>query len=1668
MKNKLLSRALSLALLLAMLCQFGAAAAAAGDPDTVYLNNANALRAFAEHCSYDAWSEGKTVVLQCDIALGGVEFSPAASFGGVFEGNGHTISGLSISASVSPAGLFGTVAEGGVVRGLTVSGSVSPAGSADIVGGVAGVNRGTLENCSFVGNVNGERRTGGVVGENAASGTVSGCKATGGVFGKNMTGGVIGVNHGTATKCENHAYVNTGSIDPSVSFDKLDLNLTTGLANLTSPDVYNVTVDSGGVAGFSDGVLLSCRNDGSVGYQHIGYNVGGIVGRSSGHVAACVNEGSVYGRREVGGVAGMAEPYVKLNVRESSIDRVRRELNSLSALIDRTVSDAENASDAVSARLNAINDSVDDAERSAKALTDQMGDYWDGVVEEIDRGSGVVDVVLPQLRDVARELTDTSDAMTLALGLLEQVLAETELPDGVDGTAFDELSAMLGELRAAADVLRAGANQLERGLSTLERTVGPRDGMSEAEWRDLIYGTRGADGKRSGGALSEVNAGLHETVSAMGEIASTIGGLSAMISETREEARQNAEALYPNAPLEKAAYLAREAAALLLRGIPAYIAEHPLGEPLSAAGEGMRKTADALAAIEENTQIRPENVADGVAAIRAGLRTMADGNGAGGVFDHLAEALVHMQNASDAAANAMDQLQDALNRAQQPLDDLQSAVGKLRDAANKLTGALDSTRKLLDYLNSQEKLNFQTLGEETDASADALYDAMHEISSNLELLNQEAKSSADRVLEDVRQINRQFTSMMNTLLDVVTESEDASLSTVVEDTSDEDLEAVMQGKLLLCRNEGEVSGDIDVGGVAGAMMIYNELDPESDDDTLTSAFHKSYELKCVLQDCINRGAVTGKRDNVGSVCGSAMLGAISGCEAYGSAASDGGDCVGGVAGYADNTVLQCWSRCTLAGGKNVGGVVGSGKAERSGLRVEDCRSLVEVTRSTQYVGAILGADTGSLSGNLFVSDTLSGIDCVSVRGKAEPITYDQLLALGSVPMAFRGFTLTFLADGEVVRSVPFNYGESFDASIFPNIPAREGQFGRWDRTELDNLCFDTTVNAVYEPCVSALASDVTRSAARPTFLVEGAFDDATALEASPAIFDFTDTPSGLLARLRSYRKTLLEQWQLTLPSDGAATHVVRYLPPEGVADHIALYVPENGAWRLLETEKMGSYLTFETDAEELELTVVSTATPWWVWALVGGAAFFALALVIALSIRGKKPKHVLTDEEKAKEKARRRRRTTVRIVLLTVALLLGGAAFAVLHFAPGLTDSMNLYMLLHNYAERRNLDMELSVVAHVNGKTFDADVEYFTTDCADKRVSCVMWEDIPLYYCDGMMLLENGKAYRAEGMLPDYSKLLSHVAGLYRAVEVTTSESNGVKTYHVEARDEAAKQLLTVLLPGGLSAVSETEAVQLDLTLADGEPKDLRIGWNGESGDASASLRLTGRSREHTLPQAVRSAITTGEYANAGQLGDELRELILVWTELATRDPLSAGVALRADCGPLLVNDNLTWQRTQWNGSKLSCVSQRGARIYFTDDAACTGSGAVVDRSGSQFRDTAKLLHLAYEAFLFGEAECARQGDAALYTIRLDEGAMSELAAVIAPETRSMGVSFTEGSIRLSVEDGAAKTISVDCAGGLRVVRTDVPASVGATFTFMDRKFFAPTQKTLDALGLGA
>ncbi|MCL2066703.1 MAG: InlB B-repeat-containing protein [Treponema sp.] len=135
-----------------------------------------------------------------DPSLGGSNWTAIGSnatgsqFTGSFNGNGHVITNLTINnTSTDYQGMFGYIGAGGMVQRVGLEeGSVK--GKA-YVGGIAGYNKGTVQNCYNTGDISGTGTNGeyigGIAGRNEG-GTIKWCYATGNVDGQNLVGGITG------------------------------------------------------------------------------------------------------------------------------------------------------------------------------------------------------------------------------------------------------------------------------------------------------------------------------------------------------------------------------------------------------------------------------------------------------------------------------------------------------------------------------------------------------------------------------------------------------------------------------------------------------------------------------------------------------------------------------------------------------------------------------------------------------------------------------------------------------------------------------------------------------------------------------------------------------------------------------------------------------------------------------------------------------------------------------------------------------------------------------------------------------------------------------------------------------------------------------------------------------------------------------------------------------------------------------------------------------------------------------------------------------------------------------------------------------------------------------------------------------------------------------------
>lgn len=357
------------------------------------------LRKLAENCVLDSWSRDKKVILQNDIVLSMASEFSIPTFAGIFDGGGYTISNVKLTGNGSTVGLFRYVQEGAKIRNLTVTGEVSPSGSQDQVGGIVGVNYGSIENCNFAGNVIGDTNVGGIAGVNAESGEIRRCTSSGNVIGNHSAGGIVGNNHGVLNNCSNSGDINTYSTEVTYDLDDITMD---NLEQINSTSNVAAHTDTGGIAGISDGKIYYCSNSGAIGYQHVGYNTGGIVGRlHQGYLQNCTNTGHVQGRKDVGGIVGQMEPFLEIQYLSDKLKELDTETDKFLDILEATQKDVSSYSRQTSDIAKSISNHLKDANNAGSSLTGTAHDLWYIYNQELNGVSNDLKVMNDELNKQA-------------------------------------------------------------------------------------------------------------------------------------------------------------------------------------------------------------------------------------------------------------------------------------------------------------------------------------------------------------------------------------------------------------------------------------------------------------------------------------------------------------------------------------------------------------------------------------------------------------------------------------------------------------------------------------------------------------------------------------------------------------------------------------------------------------------------------------------------------------------------------------------------------------------------------------------------------------------------------------------------------------------------------------------------------------------------------------------------------------------------------------------------------------------------------------------------------------------------------------------------------------------------------------------------------------------
>lgn len=783
-----------LAILLALVLMFSMAAPAwATDGNTLHIGSVDDLMDFSRKCALDSWSRDKTVYLDNDLDLSGVEFDPIPTFGGTFYGNGHTIRGLDLQESGGVRGLFRYVQAGGTVQNLKVEGVVSPADSGATVGGIVGSNSGKLVGCSFQGSVAGEENVGGLAGVNEADGQIINCVFSGTVTGKHYVGGVVGQNLGSVVQSRNNGSINTTQIESEADLSAVDWEQINSLSNIP------VCTDVGGIAGYSTGVIQGCQNSGDVGYPHMGYNIGGIVGRQCGYLDGCTNEGSVLGRKDVGGIAGQLEPELTLQYSADILDQLGTELDTLQALVDGTLTDVGSASDSLFAQMKSLSASAKSVKASTSSLAEALVDVANSGIDTINdisaRISWALDQIDPivdtgkeslilleaavgQFADAWESSEPAAELTTEAIGDIRLALEDLQrvIRSGRDAysnikTGMEHLRNSLGDEAAVSSALREiadGISDLQEAfasnaeaLETIRSAI--EQGQSDPAWQDLLT------------ALRDFQAAIEEISGALKDILSVFRSL-AQDGVTQENLSPLGSAA---GSLLTAGQRIKEASA----NLSAAVKDMNQGQSSSQNLTDLQNSLDSLTAACNSIQDAESNLQDNLQtwnnyeealphltqlneAVRRLTQGIADANTAldaiSAALDALSasgisnESIAQMQEAVRSIQENLRTMLNAANRIQAALKTLggnfdaaefESAIQSLKAAAEDADAAMASLSSAIGHINDA-LAKIEAMGDAAGGMRDDLSQALDSLDSALALLPQIAED-VQTVLSDL-------------------------------------------------------------------------------------------------------------------------------------------------------------------------------------------------------------------------------------------------------------------------------------------------------------------------------------------------------------------------------------------------------------------------------------------------------------------------------------------------------------------------------------------------------------------------------------------------------------------------------------------------------------------------------------------------------------------------------------------------------------------------------------------------------------------------------------------------------------------------------------------------------------------------------------------------------
>ena len=434
--------------------------------------------------------------------------------------------------------------------------------------------------------------------------------------------------------------------------------------------------------------------------------------------------------------------------------------------------------------------------------------------------------------------------------------------------------------------------------------------------------------------------------------------------------------------------------------------------------------------------------------------------------DYLQTMKRQINNVSSAVDGAVSQVK---NMNDISYDGLQDMANSLSEASNSLDTLL---RSGFVWNEDDKKLE---RSDEYEAARAAFSSSLRSVFDTMSSIADSNKDSGSELNSYLNNVNDSLSALANSAVNFSDSITNDKLT--FEDVSLNDSDDIVEGKVKNCFNYGSIDGDINIGGIAGAIARENDLDPE-DDYTITgqTSLNATYKIRAVLDSSTNYGKVSIKKNYAGGIAGNQDLGVIKNSINYGLLKCEDADYVGGIVGKSISNVNDNYAKCFIYGNDYVGGIAGSGSDLDANI------SIAQINEASDYVGMVLGSyyssdnelveNSDSVINNYYLYDDYGAIDGVSYKDKAYLLAEEDFLNL-DIDDGLKKLYVYFLDEDKIVSSKSVNYGDSLSLSDIPYINEKENDYGSWDglvESKLNNITRDLLFECSYDNVYPSISS----------------------------------------------------------------------------------------------------------------------------------------------------------------------------------------------------------------------------------------------------------------------------------------------------------------------------------------------------------------------------------------------------------------------------------------------------------------------------------------------------------------------------------------------------------------------------------------------------------------------